>query len=102
MISWARRSVHFRGTRPTRRRMRKMCVSSGKTSVWQAERGGQATGLGPMAGKLGGEAGAWGGAEEVRGEREDFRGAGEEERAGDGLGADAAKLRKIVNRRFGR
>ena len=51
---------------------------------------------------LGDEADASEDAEDVRVEREDFRVAGEEERAGDGFGADAAKLREIVCCRFGR
>ncbi len=44
---------------------------------------------------LGDEADAAQDAEDVRVEGEDFRAAGEEERAGDGLGADAAKLGEV-------
>ncbi len=48
MIAWARESEHFCGMSPTRRRMRKMCVSSGKTSLRQAKSSVQATVFGPM------------------------------------------------------
>ena len=40
-------------------------------------------------------------AEDVRVERENLLAAGEEERAGDGLRADAAELREVVGGLFG-
>jgi hypothetical protein len=51
---------------------------------------------------LGDEADAAEDAEDVRIEREDFFETGKEERAGDGFGADAAKLGEVTNRCFGR